>query len=381
MSKSRDAFRTISEVADWLDTPAHVLRFWESKFTQVKPVKRAGGRRYYRPADMLLLGGIKKLLHDDGLTIKGAQKLLREHGVKHVSGLSQPLDEDVVEEAGFIDVPEAPPAPQEPARVLNFRPREETAPDEADAGDATAHSAEAESEDASTAATAKSDDGPAQAEADTADTDAEGAGDTQATEPVFSHTAQSDEADAAPGAETTDSQDDDAPTFDPDSLPAFLRRSAPETTPPVTDNAPSPDDAQPTEMPPVAAKAPDRNDAEQNNSEAPAPSGLTIDPVARLVPVEADSDEDVADALETQGDALADTPEDSEPATLANPALMADVPPVAKIAPEISSYSDAGGVLSALKGARRLSPDLADDLSGPLAELRALRDRMAATGR
>ena len=84
MSKSPDAFRTISEVAEWLDTPAHVLRFWESKFSQVKPVKRAGGRRYYRPSDMLLLGGIKQLLHNDGLTIKGAQKVLSDKGIKAV---------------------------------------------------------------------------------------------------------------------------------------------------------------------------------------------------------------------------------------------------------------------------------------------------------
>ncbi len=88
MSKSPDAFRTISEVADWLDTPAHVLRFWESKFSQVKPVKRAGGRRYYRPNDMMLLGGIKRLLHQDGLTVKDVQKLLRENGPKHVAALS-----------------------------------------------------------------------------------------------------------------------------------------------------------------------------------------------------------------------------------------------------------------------------------------------------
>ncbi len=87
MSKSRDAFRTISEVSEALDTPAHVLRFWESKFSQVKPVKRAGGRRYYRPADIELLAGIKKILHDDGMTIKGAQKLLREQGVKHVAAI------------------------------------------------------------------------------------------------------------------------------------------------------------------------------------------------------------------------------------------------------------------------------------------------------
>jgi DNA-binding transcriptional MerR regulator len=92
MEKSPDAFRTISEVADWLGVPTHVLRFWESRFPQVKPVKRAGGRRYYRPADMVLLGGIKRLLHDDGMTIRGVQKMLREEGVRHVSSFSQPLD-------------------------------------------------------------------------------------------------------------------------------------------------------------------------------------------------------------------------------------------------------------------------------------------------
>ncbi|MEM1074430.1 MAG: MerR family transcriptional regulator [Pseudomonadota bacterium] len=93
MVKSPDAFRTISEVADWLGVQAHVLRFWESKFSQVKPIKRAGGRRYYRPSDMLLIGGIKKLLHEDGMTIKGAQKLLRENGVAYVADMSQPLDD------------------------------------------------------------------------------------------------------------------------------------------------------------------------------------------------------------------------------------------------------------------------------------------------
>ncbi|WP_299369974.1 MerR family transcriptional regulator [uncultured Tateyamaria sp.] len=94
MTKSADAFRTISEVADWLGVQTHVLRFWESKFTQVKPVKRAGGRRYYRPADMLLLGGIRKLLHEDGLTIKGVQKILREEGMAHVADMSPPLDDE-----------------------------------------------------------------------------------------------------------------------------------------------------------------------------------------------------------------------------------------------------------------------------------------------
>ena len=96
MDKSPDAFRTITEVAKWLDTPAHVLRFWESRFSQIKPVKRAGGRRYYRPTDMLLLGGIKKLLHDDGTTIKAVQSLLREQGVQHVQSLSQPVSVQVI---------------------------------------------------------------------------------------------------------------------------------------------------------------------------------------------------------------------------------------------------------------------------------------------
>ncbi|MEM6480320.1 MAG: MerR family transcriptional regulator [Pseudomonadota bacterium] len=114
MTKSADAFRTISEVADWLNTPAHVLRFWESKFAQVKPVKRAGGRRYYRPTDMKLLGGIKRLLHDDGMTIKGVQKLLREQGMAHVAGLSQPLGDaaDDDELAGVVIDAEAQPVPE-----------------------------------------------------------------------------------------------------------------------------------------------------------------------------------------------------------------------------------------------------------------------------
>ncbi len=110
-NKSPDAFRTISEVADWLGVPTHVLRFWESRFSQVKPVKRAGGRRYYRPADMALLGGIRKLLHEDGMTIRGVQKLLREEGVKHVSDLSPPLDE-----AAMLDVTPANVVSLEAAR-------------------------------------------------------------------------------------------------------------------------------------------------------------------------------------------------------------------------------------------------------------------------
>ena len=78
VAKSASAFRTISEVASELDVPQHVLRFWESKFSQVKPMKRGGGRRYYRPEDVELLRHIRSLLYDDGYTIKGVQKVLRE---------------------------------------------------------------------------------------------------------------------------------------------------------------------------------------------------------------------------------------------------------------------------------------------------------------
>src|SRR6185369_15734310 len=85
VAKAPEAFRTISEVSETLDVPQHVLRFWEAKFTQVRPLKRAGGRRYYRPDDIDLLKGIRALLYNEGLTIKGVQKVLREQGAKQVA--------------------------------------------------------------------------------------------------------------------------------------------------------------------------------------------------------------------------------------------------------------------------------------------------------
>ncbi|NGM47227.1 MerR family transcriptional regulator [Rhodobacter sp. SGA-6-6] len=114
MDKSPEAFRTISEVAEALETPAHVLRFWESRFPQIRPVKRAGGRRYYRPSDVALLTGIKRLLHDEGMTIRGVQKILREQGIRHVSGLSEETsaEEEALEAAmagRYDDEPKLPP--------------------------------------------------------------------------------------------------------------------------------------------------------------------------------------------------------------------------------------------------------------------------------
>ena len=89
MNKAPDAFRTISEVADELDLPQHVLRFWETRFPHIKPMKRGGGRRYYRPEDIDLLRGIRRLLYGDGYTIRGVQRILREQGVRTVQAVGQ----------------------------------------------------------------------------------------------------------------------------------------------------------------------------------------------------------------------------------------------------------------------------------------------------
>ena len=115
VDKAPDAFRTISEVADDLDVPQHVLRFWESRFSQIRPMKRAGGRRYYRSDDVDLLRGIRQLLYSEGYTIRGVQRILKEHGIGFVQtvwqeGAAQPtrLPEDELAgdaEPGADDMP------------------------------------------------------------------------------------------------------------------------------------------------------------------------------------------------------------------------------------------------------------------------------------
>lgn len=134
MDKAPDAFRTISEVAEELDVPQHVLRFWESRFAQIRPMKRGGGRRYYRPADVTLLKGIRHLLYGEGYTIRGVQKLFREEGAGFVAGfgdgrppLSAGADEDgpappplLKRKAGTApaaNADDAGPAPKAPARA------------------------------------------------------------------------------------------------------------------------------------------------------------------------------------------------------------------------------------------------------------------------
>ncbi len=110
MDKSPDAFRTISEAADELDLPQHVLRFWETRFNQIKPLKRGGGRRYYRPDDVQLLKGIRHLLYDQGFTIKGVQRILKEQGARHVVAIG---------ETGSIQ-PVAPQADTMPQNVTEY---------------------------------------------------------------------------------------------------------------------------------------------------------------------------------------------------------------------------------------------------------------------
>ncbi|WP_051294458.1 MerR family transcriptional regulator [Gemmobacter nectariphilus] len=131
MAKSPEAFRTISEVADLLEVPAHVLRFWETRFPQIRPVKRAGGRRYYRPTDVALLSGIRILLHDQGMTIRGVQKILREQGVRHVCALADPgLETEAQEE--WTQEASVPAAVPEEVRVIPWPGPRKTADAAAD---------------------------------------------------------------------------------------------------------------------------------------------------------------------------------------------------------------------------------------------------------
>lgn len=123
VQKSINAFRTISEVAAELNVPQHVLRFWESKFTQIKPLKRAGGRRYYRPDDVNLLRGIRGLLYGEGYTIKGVQKVLKERGPRSVSG-AVPQAEAAESDAQTKEtVPAAPDAGNTPKPKASRHPR------------------------------------------------------------------------------------------------------------------------------------------------------------------------------------------------------------------------------------------------------------------
>ena len=266
MSKSADAFRTISEVAEWLDTPAHVLRFWESKFTQVKPVKRAGGRRYYRPADMRLLGGIKKLLHDDGMTIKGVQKILREQGIKHVSSLCElSLGDDDEADLDVMDTVEA----EEPAdTVVPFAKPAQADEAEADLVDQDEQPETAIAEDTPSAV----EDEPevAAVEAEVAPDPEDGAIDAPETTVADSGAASDD----APALEELSAE-----MAEPEiaASPAETSESATEAEPDAT---PPPEPALPSFLQRSMA---DRVAAEDETTEVPAPEPAP--PPAQIEPV------------------------------------------------------------------------------------------------
>ncbi|MCM2562423.1 MerR family transcriptional regulator [Lutimaribacter sp. EGI FJ00015] len=314
MSKSPNAFRTISEVAEWLDKPAHVLRFWESKFTQLKPVKRAGGRRYYRPDDMLLLGGIKKLLHDDGMTIKGVQKMLREKGVKHVSALSQPLDEvtrAVAQDDAADNMPDADELAQTTPHEVGSTGSQDAAPLPVKDDTVVAFHRET---------------GPGAAEPDPPET---------------------------PAAEATDTQDDAA-----DGMP----------TPP----APTPE-AEPTEAAEAkegqTAPADSAPMAPQDDEGAPAPEmEPNTDKQADDAP-EAGQVDEAADDDSTPGSAPVATPSD-EPSP--RPAIV-EVPET----PPLDQVTAAGGVLTALATYRgTLDAKQAAEMAAARDDLARLRARM-----
>ncbi|CUH39678.1 Beta antigen [Jannaschia seosinensis] len=130
--KSEGAFRTIREVADWLGVPTHVLRFWESKFDQIAPVKGAGGRRYYRPEDMRLLGGIKVMLHDQGLTVRGVAQRIDQDGIDAVTALSPEIEGVPTPAARARKVIRQQPEP-ESDRVVPFGRGKSTTSGEGDA--------------------------------------------------------------------------------------------------------------------------------------------------------------------------------------------------------------------------------------------------------
>jgi DNA-binding transcriptional MerR regulator len=223
MSKSPDAFRTIREVADWLGVAAHVLRFWESKFTQIKPVKRAGGRRYYRPADMELVGGIKVLLHDRGMTVRGVQRMLREEGVATVAALSPPLDaiavpsellEGIADEAAWHEDARADAAQGE---ATPDTPPPETA--------SVADTARVEDAEAASAVDSEAADSATEAEHAAPAPDVETSPAPEAETPV-DEPAATEPAAAEPVSEPEAAAAPDRPA-DPDAQPALTDTSAP----------------------------------------------------------------------------------------------------------------------------------------------------------
>lgn len=388
MAKSPDAFRTISEVADWLGIQAHVLRFWESKFTQVKPIKRAGGRRYYRPSDMQLLGGIKKLLHDDGLTIKGVQKILREEGMNHVAAMSAPLDELTASQMDDMPDPAArpqtPPAESEKGVVLSFESAaEKTAKnspedieEETESSTQPAESREMEAQETAVpeAAPAEpSDDPVAQDRAAPPPT----APDTQDPEPQADIIAAEDQTEQPPKQTLADEPlHTDTPTQpDPDAGEAPSTGSDPLPHDPVT--AQAPDDQKPDDQEP---------ETEQDTTgDKPALPAFLRRPL-NDDPAPETSDNTPPKPVEEPQDATADMPQETGPEPDAPAPEAAEPAPKPRVLPDIDipAEQDIEAVPATLSAAYRLtslSRTRATKIEPLVAQLAALRDSMAARRR
>jgi len=333
MPKSPDAFRTISEVAEWLEIQAHVLRFWESKFTQVKPIKRAGGRRYYRPNDMLLLGGIKRLLHEDGLTIKGVQKVLREEGMGHVAALSAPLDgvtQDDLDAGG--DTIDMTPAPmQEDAEqthegvVLPFEQRGSKA-----AKPAPVEAPETHVEAVSAPEMSAEDTPPLPTDEPTLD----------ATEP------EPEETTVTPA----DSSAEDGAT-----LPGFLRHPMTDAPVPPSDNTPD--------------EAPDATQTRAPDQDAPAP---TIDSTPEAAPEDSTAETLEAETRDVEAPEINEAPK--APIVAGPKPRVIDLPPLTAE----EDFPAKPSVLSAALLCRDLPEDSARDIAPLLSRLGELRDSIRA---
>ncbi|WP_298835547.1 MerR family transcriptional regulator [uncultured Roseobacter sp.] len=392
MSKSPDAFRTISEVADWLGVQAHVLRFWESKFSQVKPVKRAGGRRYYRPNDMLLLGGLKKLLHEDGLTIKGAQKMLRENSVAHVAAMSQPLDDltaavidDRIEEAA-ADTPDPAAAmpddivtqakaakPAEgtsdpaPAETVSETEEPETAEpvDTTDVTEVTDHASETpepagleqadDSEDAAPPVAAEpvsdSETAPDASDVPVVDDAVETTSDVDTETEVLMDA--DDPGAAGMSAEEIEAPEDDPPHDDPEEvsgdLPGFLRHPLSHTTQETT-----------------------AEDAPREMSAAAPPTISDEPPQDNVLEHVPDTEPEVAEVDSAPEPTASDTSPDDVPAPAPAPRKV-DIP----APPAESTMTVEPSALTALSRVRRLTPDQADAIRPLVARLAQLRADMS----
>lgn len=382
MAKSPDAFRTISEVADWLGIQAHVLRFWESKFTQVKPIKRAGGRRYYRPADMMLLGGIKQLLHEDGLTIKGVQKILREEGMSHVAEMSPPLDEltlqQIGEDTSVLQQAEVPVTIAEEPKgvVLNFeaKPAEDditNTPEDTDKKD-TSDEVKAVDEVADIAAD------PIKAPAD------DHAEAQEPAQPAVTAAPPPPEDSAPPGPAKQDAADiqpspaSAAPQTPPaDEQPAEESQAQSESVAATSDtetaaqDAAAPDRPKPTEEQTAAAAIPDF----LRRPLTPETPTASDNPPAADEPSAPVSDE-VSPTAEPQAADPEPTPEPEAPPPAPKPRII-DGP---AITPEDQIEANPA-VLSAAFRAKRLTSDQARLAAPLLQRLTALRDSMAASRR